>query len=89
MGRKCVFMEYIYFLLIISHRGRERCEAMREATAETFGRGRFDELLRDALKGRRPSGGSDGRGSEKNRTLFPDGGRSERIADGGTDESPG
>ena len=89
MGRECVFMEYIYSLHIISHRERERCVAMSEATAETSGRGRLDELLRDALKGRRPSGGSDGRGSEKNRPLFPDGGRSERIAEGGTDESPG
>ena len=61
---------------------------MSAATAETFGRGRF-ELLRDELKGRHPSGGSDGLGSEKNRTLFPDGGRLERIADGGMDGSPG
>ena len=60
---------------------------MREPTAEMLGRGRFEELLRDALKGRRPSGGSDGRGSEKKRTLFPDGGRSDRNADGGTEGS--
>ena len=68
--------------------GEFRCLNIRDVTAEMSGRGRLDVLLREALKGRRPSGGSDGRGSE-NRTLFPDGGRSERIADGGTDESPG
>ena len=62
---------------------------MREPTAEMLGRGRFVEFLRDALKGRCCRGGSDGRGSEKNRTLFPDGGRSERIADGGGSERAG
>ena len=46
--------------------------------AETSGRGRR------ALKRCPSRGGSDGRGSEKNRTLFPEGGRSERIADGGS-----
>ena len=56
--------------------GMSKCSLKMSVKAETSGRGRR------ALKRCRSDGGSDGRGSEKNRTLFPDGGRAERRDEG-------